>query len=1416
MRSALLTYYAREGFWGHVEHEMSKLLATGITENSRNHWWRAIAVGFLAMMSSGKVRLGEVVRELTSMKSKRDLELPSIVALIHFHKVHDVVDHQEVDELESELSVAEGRASAAGIMLAAQFHWYASLRERDIDVHYERLDAARRLLRLVVPAHVGVPTGIQKQALCLIAWVDMSMRGTSRRAAETRHGALRLLQAASFDDTAAPSTGVADSLTTCGGDIETSLAKAAYFGMMKQFELAIEHLNHAIAVHSWLPALLEKAKLLMAIGDWEQASESIGRAGEHNGGIGALRLSALYTAIRVADESVVVREISALAHALAHFEGANSELAFETAKALARVTGSRRRVATRVIATEITEKLAVGMNTIKAEYIAELGHQHAMLGNYTAALASYRDAGVLDATNETVVYGILGCQIGNGDYDDAEQQLDFLAALGDSMGSTALLPFYTAKLRWRSRRDKREHLDGLAKAERLHFAAGALPQQTASPSWLLGGNNTDRSNIDGFAGSTSVPPAFSVFNVYDMVTRCDPEFVLALAAEYLEHVEFCDDNDARDCLSSGSDESEDEEVRAAVSRGIEIAECIAAKLNGDIEAKLLVANAKYATGNYEGAQCTLARALDNSPKCADAHLLLARVALAKANLASAHAGMERAVACDFGIRKTPLYHLVKADIHSRDGEHSAALELLETAVHLPGVRELPTNTGSVYSVGPKSKNPKKVRTATAKSSNNDYSFVYGKQDSNSMKPNENAHYGVDQRTLSQYERVRIFVDLAKTQMRFSQFEEAHTTLAEARERFQDTPEGLRIMLAMAELEVRRNGVEAGVRVLDSVSQSAPGYVRAQIAKARLFLEVRRDRAAYTQVHQDLAHAKPTAASYERLGGALVRINAPEAAIEAFDRAKELNARSVRLASKIGRAVVATHNYHRATKYYLHALQTHADDFELRRDLAKLYTKFHNFDDASRIVAYRFMPPDTDQRSLDLDTLLHSVRTLVLLAEIATEKNTITKARDFPHRRDYICDDSDHVLQASSKNALPKEVGDVEQRDARDVATLLLRAHDLQCFVLEKLYAVVDNEAVSEQKKILATICKRIAEYYASKQNRDGEAIKYYKEALCNDPVDTDAMIAIARVFLTKRHDIEACDQQYHAALRVDPSSYEVKTLAAELLILKQDNDRATLNFRSIVEANSTNYAALLKLVALLRRSGKLDDVPRFLALADREDARALAGPGLNVCKGLHARYRNDIIGAINHFNLARRDGHWGIEALANMIELYLYPDNEILLDTIAGTSRCTETSRVAGNLDVELASFQTPTYLELKIRVLRAHVKLVSRNSTVVDEALQIFIDALDFQKDFLPAILGMAAAFMLEDAPTKARNALKRVAKMPYHHEWACEFERGYLLLANIYIEKSKFDLAEDLCNVRLPFLRIRIFPSPSFRSLF
>jgi tetratricopeptide repeat protein 21B len=47
-----------------------------------------------------------------------------------------------------------------------------------------------------------------------------------------------------------------------------------------------------------------------------------------------------------------------------------------------------------------------------------------------------------------------------------------------------------------------------------------------------------------------------------------------------------------------------------------------------------------------------------------------------------------------------------------------------------------------------------------------------------------------------------------------------------------------------------------------------------------------------------------------------------------------------------------------------------------------------------------------------------------------------------------------------------------------------------------------------------------------------------------------------------------------------------------------------------------NYEALSRLVDLMRRAGKLEEVPKFLELAENASPRAKVEAGFNYCKGL--------------------------------------------------------------------------------------------------------------------------------------------------------------------------------------------------------
>ena len=54
----------------------------------------------------------------------------------------------------------------------------------------------------------------------------------------------------------------------------------------------------------------------------------------------------------------------------------------------------------------------------------------------------------------------------------------------------------------------------------------------------------------------------------------------------------------------------------------------------------------------------------------------------------------------------------------------------------------------------------------------------------------------------------------------------------------------------------------------------------------------------------------------------------------------------------------------------------------------------------------------------------------------------------------------------------------------------------------------------------------------------------------------------------------------------------------------------------------------------------------------------------------------------------------------------------------------------------------------------------------------------------------------MVDQAAHKARNLLKRVAKMEQAHHDGEDFQKANLLLAKFYVDKSKYDLAQELCT--------------------
>ncbi|KAJ3102995.1 Tetratricopeptide repeat protein 21B [Phlyctochytrium planicorne] len=337
---------------------------------------------------------------------------------------------------------------------------------------------------------------------------------------------------------------------------------------------------------------------------------------------------------------------------------------------------------------------------------------------------------------------------------------------------------------------------------------------------------------------------------------------------------------------------------------------------------------------------------------------------------------------------------------------------------------------------------------------------------------------------------------------------------------------------------------------------------------------------------------------------------------------------------------------------------------------------------------------------------------------------------------------------------------------------LIRAKEIQ---QRLLLSDSSNSETSAQKMKSADICFQIAEIYAKNMKEMQLAIEYYNEAVQFNSIHTKSMLALAKIYL-HQGDLNAAQNQCAALLRLDPNSEDATLMIADIMFRKNSLSSAVFHFRQLIEKNPQNYKALRQLIEMMRRAGKLEDVEKFFELPNE---------------------------ALKEFNACRRDTEWGEESLNNMIEIFLNPDNETLggdaLDAVADESVVSNTEKTDSEILAVLTADKLIKELpqnpkSLKTQIYECYALMGTKQRQEIERALNRFTEILNVEKDNVPALLGVAVAHMLLKQPPRARNQLKRIAKMDWEPENEFEFERAWLLLADIHIQGGKFDLATEL----------------------
>ncbi|XP_056653199.1 tetratricopeptide repeat protein 21B isoform X3 [Monodelphis domestica] len=1147
----LINYYCQERYFHHVVTVASEGLKRYVSDPVFRFYH---AYGLLM-----EGRNQEAFRELEAIKNKQDVSLCSLIALIYGHKLSSNPDRETILELDAKMKEHRKTAGPKALYYAGLFLW-----------HVGRHDKAREYVDRMIKISNG-----SKEGLILRAWLDV----TSGKEAYSKKAARY------FDEN------IQD-----GNDIFAMLGKAQYLELRQNYSGALETVNQiTINFPSFLPALVKKMKLQLALQDWDQTVETAQRIIQQDSqNVESLRMLALYHLCREGNIQEATSKLGDLITTLDAMEPQNAQLFYKMALAFSRTCGRNQLILQK---TQMLVERAFGLTPQDAEFATELGYQMILKGKVKEALKWYKTAMTLDETSVPALIGIIRCQLIEGQLQDADHQLEFLNEIQQTIGKSAELTYLYAVLAMKKHKGQEEVINLLNDVLDIHF-----------------------SNLQ------ALPLGVQYFE------RLNPDFLLEIITEYLN---FCPTQPA----SPGQPPS------PLLRHCASVLETIVRTVPGLLQAVFLIAKVKYLSGDIEASYSNLQHCLEHDPSYADAHLLMAQVYLSQDNFKLCSQSLELCLSYSFEVREYPLYHLIKAQSQKKMGQIAEAVKTLHMAMSLPGMRRI------------------------------------GASKSKSQTSEIDASH-----------RLSIFLELVDAHRLNGEQHEAAKVLQDAINEFSGTPEELRVTIANADLALAQGEVERALSMLRNVTPEQPYFVETKEKMADIYLKHRKEKKLYASCYRDLVEKLPNPHTFLLLGDAYMNIQEPEEAIEAYEQALKQNPKDGTLASKIGKALVKTHNYSKAITYYEAALKSGQQNF-LCYDLAELLLKLKRYEKAEKVLQHALAHEPVNE----LSALIEDGRYQVLLA---------------------------------------------------------------------KIY---------------------------SKMEKPGEAVIALQQA----------MLELARLYLAQ-DDPDACQRHCALLLKNDQDNEAATMMMADLMFRKQDYEQAVFHFQQLLERKPDNYTTLSRLIDLLRRAGKLEDVPRFLLMAEKHNARAKFEPGFQYCRGLYLWYTGEPNDALRHFNKARKDSDWGQNAIYNMIEICLNPDNETVggevfenLDGDLGNSTEKQESvqlavRTAEKLLKELKPQTVQGHIQL--RIMENYCLMATKQKANVERALNTFTEIATSEKDHIPALLGMATAFMILKQTPRARNQLKRISKMNWNPIDAEEFEKSWLLLADIYIQSAKYDMAGDL----------------------
>lgn len=288
--------------------------------------------------------------------------------------------------------------------------------------------------------------------------------------------------------------------------------------------------------------------------------------------------------------------------------------------------------------------------------------------------------------------------------------------------------------------------------------------------------------------------------------------------------------------------------------------------------------------------------------------------------------------------------------------------------------------------------------------------------------------------------------------------------------------------------------------------------------ADIYLHRLQDEALYVQSYKEIVNQQPSVRNLSLLGDAYLALHKVDQAVIAYEEALKLEPRNSRLASKIGAALVLTHQYTKALNYYKDALRNNDSSGHpsLQVEYASLLIRLDQMDKAEKVINDAL---SNQQSNGEPDVMMFEVKLLLLLAKVHDK-------------------------------AANQEASFASLRKAQSTVSSLLKKTD-------------QTSELREQKNIATAIAVQMAGHAVTQRDLDG-ALRFYREALTHTPDDVSVMAHLAKTYL-QTDDVEHCQHMCKSILKIDRENKQAMMMIAQIALRRNDLDTATLHFRQALE-----------------------------------------------------------------------------------------------------------------------------------------------------------------------------------------------------------------------------------------------------------